>query len=123
MAEIPEPDFERDLAAYLRRESGIPVLGLSTRVVQRVREQRRRSQIIRWTSLATACAACFTLALIWPNQSNSMAPSVVHSPAQLIAESLNESDWVNEASDLTLIAPLMDNKNSIVSEVLNSTDI
>lgn len=123
MAEHPEPDFERDLTAHLRRESSLSIPGLSTRVVQRVREQRRRSQIIRWTSLATACAACLTLAVIWPNQSNTVASSMALSSTQLHGESLNESDWVNGASDLALIAPLMDNKNSIVSDVLSSTDI
>jgi len=35
----------------------------------------------------------------------------------------SELDWLNGASDLKLITPLMNQQNSFVSEVLTSTDI
>lgn len=123
MAEFPEPDFDRDLAAHLRRESHISVPRLSQRVAQRVGQQRQRSQIIRWTSLATALAACFVVTFILQNDSTTVAPTVASHQTSLAAESSSESEWLTGASDLALIAPLVDHKNSIVSEVLTPTDI
>lgn len=123
MAEFPESDFDRDLATHLRRESCISVPGLSQRVARRVAQQRQRSQIIRWTSLATALAACFVVTFILQNDSTTVAPTVASHQTSLALESSGESEWLTGASDLTLITPLVDHKNSIVSEVLTPTDI
>ena len=123
MAEIPEPDFERDLAAYLRRESKIPVPGLALRVAQRVRHQRQRSRIILWTSLSSALAACLVLAFVLQSEPTSLPASVVAQSSSHPVDLDSELDWLNGASDLKLITPLMNQQNSFVSEVLTSTDI
>ena len=56
-------DFDQELAASLSRGRSVSLPGFSERVVVAVRADRRRRVIVRWSTVATAAAACLVAVL------------------------------------------------------------
>jgi len=109
--------FDQELAASLSRGRFIAVTGFADRVVGAIRSDRRRRVVIRWSSIATAAAAClvavFTIA----------APSEEALNRQTFAlvahdESTQFADLLGASADLSLLSPAVE-KSSVV-EVLNA---
>jgi len=109
--------FDQELAASLSRGRFVAVTGFADRVVGAIRTDRRRRVVIRWSSIATAAAAClvavFTIA----------APSEEALNRQTFAlvahdESTQFADLLGASADLSLLSPAVE-KSSVV-EVLNA---
>jgi hypothetical protein len=111
------PTFDQELAASLSRGRAVAVPGFADRVVEAVRGERRRRVVIRWSSVATAAAACFVaiLALSTPTEE-----SLNRQTLALVArdESVQFADLLGAADDLSLLSPAIE-KPSVV-EVLNA---
>ena len=108
--------FEQELAASLSRGRSIAVTGFADRVVAVVRADRRRRLVIRWSSLATASAACLVAVLTLS------APSEDALNRQTLAlvardESAQFADLLGASADLSLLSSALE-KPSVV-EVLN----
>jgi hypothetical protein len=111
------PSFDQELAASLSRGRSLVVPGFATRVVGAVQADRRRRFVIRWSSVATAAAACLVaiLALSGPTEE-----SLNRQTFALVArdESAQFADLLGAADDLSLLSPAVE-KPSVV-EVLNA---
>lgn len=116
--EKPDQDaFEQGLAASLGRGRAVAVPGFAERVVVAVRADRRRRVVIRWSSVATAAAACLVAVLTLS------APSEEALNRQTLAlvahdESAQFADLLGASADLSLLSPAVE-KSSVV-EVLNA---
>lgn len=109
--------FDQELAASLSRGRSVAVPGFPERVVDAVRADRRRRVIVRWSSVATAAAACLVAVLTLS------APSEEALNRQTLAlvardESAQFADLLGLADDLSLLSPAVDKPN--VVEVLNA---
>lgn len=109
--------FETDLVASLSRGRSAAIPGFADRVVLAVRADRRRRVVIRWSSLATAAAACLVAVLTLS------APSEEALNRQTLAlvardESAQFADLLGASADLSLLSPAVE-KSSVV-EVLNA---
>jgi hypothetical protein len=109
--------FDQELAASLSRGRSVVVPGFADRVVVAARADRRRRVIVRWSSFATAAAACLVAVLTLS------APSEEALNRQTLAlvardESAQLADLFGAADDLSLLSPAVD-KPSVV-EVLNA---
>ena len=109
--------FDQELAASLSRGRFAFVPGFADRVVAAVRADRRRRVVIRWSSVATAAAACFVAVLTLS------APSEEALNRQTFAlvahdESAQFADLLGASADLSLLTPAVE-KSSVV-EVLNA---
>ena len=110
--------FDQALAAALSRGRSVAVTGFADRVVVAVRADRRRRIVIRWSSVATAAAACLVAILTLS------APSEEALNRQTLAlvardESAQFADLLGASADLSLLSPAVE-KSSVV-EVLNAT--
>ncbi len=112
------PSFDQELAASLSRGRAVAVPGFADRVVEAVRGERRRRVVVRWSSIATAAAACCVaiLSLAFPTEA-----SLNRQTLALVArdESSQFADLLGAADDLSLLSPAVD-KPSVV-DVLNAT--
>lgn len=110
--------FEQELAASLSRGHSVAVPGFVDRVVGAVRADRRRRVVIRWSSVATAAAACFVAILTLASPTEA---SLNRQTLALVArdESAQFADLLGAADDLSLLSPAVD-KPSVV-EVLNAS--
>lgn len=117
MDNLNRPPFDQELAASLGRGRSVAVTGFAERVVGAVRADRRRRVVIRWSSAATAAAACFVaiLALSAPSEE-----ALNRQTLALVArdESAQFADLLGAADDLSLLSPAIE-KSSVV-EVLNA---
>ncbi len=109
--------FDRELAASLSRRRSVAVTGFADRVVAVIRTDRRRRVVIRWSSVATAAAACFVAILTMS------APSEEALNRQTLAlvvrdESAQFADLLGASADLSLLSSAVE-KSSVV-EVLNA---
>jgi hypothetical protein len=109
--------FDQELAASLSRGRSVAVPGFADRVVVAVRADRRRRVVIRWSSVATAAAACLVAVLTLS------APSEEALNRQTLAlvardESAQFADLLGASADLSLLSPAVE-KASVV-EVLNA---
>ncbi len=109
--------FDQELAASLSRGRSVAVPGFADRVVGAVRADRRRRVVIRWSSVATAAAACLVAVLTLS------APSEEALNRQTLAlvardESAQFADLLGASADLSLLSPEVE-KSSVV-EVLNA---
>jgi hypothetical protein len=109
--------FDKELAASLSHGRSVAVTGFADRVVTAVRADRRRRIVIRWSSLATAAAACLVaiLALSTPSEE-----ALNRQTLALVArdESAQFADLLGAADDLSLLSPAAE-KSSVV-DVLNA---
>ena len=116
--ENPYPNpFDKELAASPSRGRSVAVPGFADRVVGAVRADRRRRIVIRWSSVATAAAACLVAVLTLS------APSEEALNRQTLAlvardESAQFADLLGASADLSLLSPAVE-KSSVV-EVLNA---
>ena len=112
------PSFDRELAASLSRGHSVAVPGFVDRVVGAVRADRRRRVVIRWSSVATAAAACFVAILTLASPTEA---SLNRQTLALVAgdESVQFADLLGAADDLSLLSPAVD-KPSVV-DVLNAS--
>ena len=109
--------FDQELAASLSRGRSVSVPGFPGRVVEAVRADRRRRVVIRWSSVATAAAACLVAILTLS------APSEEALNRQTFAlvardESAQFADLLGAADDLSLLSPAVEKPS--VAEVLNA---
>jgi hypothetical protein len=109
--------FDQELAASLSRGRSVSVPGFADRVVVAARADRRRRVIIRWSSVATAAAACLVAVLTLS------APSEEALNRQTLAlvahdETAQFADLLGASADLSLLSPAVE-KSSLV-EVLNA---
>jgi hypothetical protein len=109
--------FDQELAASLSRGRSVAVPGFADCVVVAVRADRRRRVVIRWSSVATAAAACLVAVLTLS------APSEEALNRQTLAlvardESAQFADLLGASADLSLLSPAVE-KSSVV-EVLNA---
>ncbi|MEI7651477.1 MAG: hypothetical protein WCJ96_05675 [Verrucomicrobiota bacterium] len=106
------PSFERDLDASLSRGREVPVVGFAERVVTAVRADRHRRKLIRWSSFATAAAACVVTILLVQSPSEE---TLNRQTVALVAreESTQLADLLGIVDDLSLLAPVAE-KSSIV---------
>lgn len=109
--------FDQELAASLSRGRSVVVPGFADRVVVAVRADRRRRVVLRWSSVATAAAACLVAVLTLS------APSEEALNRQTLAlvardESAQFADLLGASADLSLLSPAVE-KASVV-EVLNA---
>jgi hypothetical protein len=109
--------FEQELAATLSRGRSVAVPGFADRVVVAVRADRRRRVMIRWSSVATAAAACLVAVLTLS------APSEEALNRQTLAlvahdESAQFADLLGASADLSLLSSAVE--NSSVADVLNA---
>jgi hypothetical protein len=112
-----QKNFEQELAASLSRGRSVAVPGFADRVVGAVRADRRRRIVIRWSSVATAAAACFLAVL------SLSAPSEDALNRQTLAlvardESTQFADLLGASADLSLLSSAVE--NSSVADVLNA---
>ena len=110
-------NFDQKLAASLSRGRSVVVTGFADRVVGAIRIDRRRRFVIRWSSIATAVAACFVAVL------SMSAPSEEALNRQTFAlvardESAQFADLLGASADLSLLSPAVE--KSSVAEVLNA---
>lgn len=117
MENIEPHAFDRALAASLSRGRAVPVPGFADRVVDAVRADRRRRVVLRWSTVATAAAACLVAVLTLS------APSEEALNRQTLAlvardESAQFADLLGASADLSLLSPAVE-KPSVV-EVLNA---
>ena len=116
--ENPNQDtFDKELAASLSHGRSVAVTGFADRVVTAVRADYRRRLVIRWSSVATAAAACLVAVLTLS------APSEEVLNRQTLAlvaldESAQFADLLGASADLSLLSPAVE-KSSLV-EVLNA---
>lgn len=109
--------FDQALAASLSRGRDVAVPGFADRVVVAVRADRRRRVVLRWSTVATAAAACLVAVLTLS------APSEEALNRQTLAlvardESAQFADLLGASADLSLLSPAVE-KPSVV-EVLNA---
>ena len=109
--------FDQELAAALSRGRSVAVPGFAERVVGAVCAARRRRVIIRWSSVATAAAACLVAVLTMS------APSEEALNRQTFAlvahdESAQFADLLGASADLLLLSPAVEKCS--VAEVLNA---
>ena len=109
--------FDQALAASLGRGRAVAVPGFADRVVVAVRADRRRRVVLRWSTVATAAAACLVAVLTLS------APSEEALNRQTLAlvardESAQFADLLGASADLSLLSPAVE-KPSVV-EVLNA---
>jgi hypothetical protein len=97
--------FDQELAATLRRGRSVSVAGFADRVVVAVRADRRRRNIIRFSSALAATAAVF-VALI--TLSGASEEALNRQTFALVArdESAQLADLLGAADDLSLLAPV-----------------
>ena len=109
--------FDQELAAALSRGRSVAVAGFADRVVVAVRADRRRRVIIRWSSVATAAAACLVAVLTLSAPSEE---ALNRRTFALVAhdESAQFADLLGASADLSLLSPAVE-KASVV-EVLNA---
>lgn len=112
MDKANRPSFERDLAASLSRSREVAVMGFADRVVTAVRADRRRRNVIRWSSFVTAAAACVATILLVQSPSEE---TLNRQTIALVAreESAHLADLLGIVDDLSLLAPVAE-KSSIV---------
>lgn len=103
--------FERDLTAALRCGTEPVVPGFSARVVAAIRADRLRRTVVRWSSLAAAAALAFVFLGTQPSEEllNSQTAALVARE-----ESASFNDLLGAASDLSILAPVIDKQSSIV---------
>jgi hypothetical protein len=109
--------FDQELAASLSRGRSVAVPGFADRVVGAVRADRRRRVIVRWSSVATAAAACLVAVLTLSAPSEE---ALNRRTFALVAhdESAQLADLFGAADDLSLLSPAVE-KSSVV-DVLNT---
>ena len=97
--------FDQELAAALRRGRTVAVAGFAERVVVAVRADRRRRNLIRWSSAFAAAAAVFVALLTLPATSEE---ALNRQTFALVArdESAQLADLFGAADDLSLLAPV-----------------
>jgi hypothetical protein len=111
------PSFDQELAASLGRGRAVAVPGFADRVMGAVRADRRRRVVIRWSSVATAAAACLVAMLALASHSEE---ALNRQALALVArdESAQFADLLGVADDLSLLSPAVE-KPSVV-DVLNA---
>ena len=109
--------FDQELAASLSRGRFIAVTGFADRVVGAIRTDRRRRVVIRWSSVATAAAACLIAVLTLSTPSEE---ALNRRTFALVAhdESAQFADLLGASADLSLLSPAVE--KSSVAEVLNA---
>ena len=107
-------NFDQELAASLSRGRSVAVTGFADRVVGAIRTDRRRRVVIRWSSIATAAAACLVavLTLSAPSEEALNRQTFAHD------ESAQFADLLGASADLSLLSPAVE--KSSVAEVLNA---
>ena len=108
--------FDQELAASLSRGRSVAVPGFADRVVVAVRADRRRRVVIRWSSVATAAAACLVAVLTLSAPSEELNRQTLALVAR--DESAQFADLLGASADLSLLSPAVE-KSSVV-EVLNA---
>ena len=109
--------FDQELAASLSRGRSLALAGFADRVVVAVRADRRRRIVIRWSSVATAAAACLVAVLTFSATSEE---ALNRQTLALVArdESAQFADLLGASADLSLLSPALE--KSSVAEVLNA---
>jgi hypothetical protein len=109
--------FDQELAASLSRGRSVAVTGFADRVTVAVRSDRRRRVVIRWSSVATAAAACLVAVLTLSTPSEE---TLNRQTLALVArdESAQFADLLGASADLSLLSPALEKPS--VAEVLNA---
>ena len=99
--------FDQELATTLRRGRAMAVAGFADRVVVAVRADRRRRNLIRWSSAIAAAAAVFVALL---TLSPASEEALNRQTFALVArdESAQLADLFGAADELSLVAPVAD---------------
>jgi len=99
--------FDQELATTLRRGRAMAVAGFADRVVFAVRADRRRRNLIRWSSAIAAAAAVFVALL---TLSPASEEALNRQTFALVArdESAQLADLFGAADELSLVAPVAD---------------
>ena len=99
--------FDQELATTLRRGRSMAVAGFADRVVFAVRADRRRRNLIRWSSAIAAAAAVFVALL---TLSPASEEALNRQTFALVArdESAQLADLFGAADELSLVAPVAD---------------
>lgn len=99
--------FDQELATTLRRGRAMAVAGFADRVVVAVRADRRRRNLIRWSSAFAAAAAVFVALL---TLSPASEEALNRQTFALVArdESAQLADLFGAADELSLVAPVAD---------------
>jgi len=99
--------FDQELATTLRRGRSMAVAGFADRVVVAVRADRRRRNLIRWSSAFAVAAAVFVALL---TLSPASEEALNRQTFALVArdESAQLADLFGAADELSLVAPVAD---------------